>query len=482
MDEEGIMVLIPLYMHYGCRAGNAMEEKDSKYKEKEQEISPQCTDEGRMELYLYSLRKMAENNLESNRTFMTGLYNLRAFQYKGAEEMLQNPELKFAMIVMDLANFKSVNEFCGRGAGDDLLKCIADAFREYNGEHVVLSHFRADTFAMMTPYKEKEELVEIVLSISKKIADYEMPCKVLPAFGICLASDPEMPVSLMRDYATMALKTIKGKFYAKYAFFDDTMRDQMLLEKQIENDIVDALETGQLKLFIQPKVSMDTGEIIGGEALVRWLHPEQGIITPGEFIPVLEKNGFIINVDIHIWTEVFRFIGRRLKEKKKVVPVSINISRLHVYDSSFRDCLVRLKKEYRVPPEYVPLELTESGFLETEEAMYCNMEYLKKEGFTLSMDDFGTGYSTMTMLKNQPVDEIKIDKGFLDDMENAKSRIIMKHTIEMLRELNLQIVAEGVEQAEQQDFLLECGCRQAQGFLYYMPMPVEEFEKLIDGA
>lgn len=439
----------------------------------------QDTKESVSGLYLYSLRKMAENNLESNRTFMTGLYNLRAFQYKAAEEMRENPNLRFALIMLDLANFKSVNEFCGRTAGDELLKCIANALREYEGEHVVLSHFRADIFAMMTPFEKEEDLIAITKQIGSRIESFKMNCKVLPAFGICIATGPDMLVSLMKDYANMALKTIKGKFYAKYAFYTEEMSRQMLFEKQIENEIVDALEKEQLKLYIQPKVNMETKEIIGGEALVRWQHPTRGLISPGIFIPIIEKNGFIINVDAYVWREVFRFIGTRLKEKKKAVPISINISRLHVYDQSFKERLVSLQKEFQVPPRYVPLELTESGFLETQEIMYENMKYLKQQGFQLSMDDFGTGYSAMMMLKNEPVDEIKIDKGFLDNIDNDKSRIIVSNTIEMLKRLQMDIVAEGVEDADQQEFLLECGCEKAQGFLYYKPMPVEEFAALL---
>lgn len=454
-----------------------MEEKDYL---QNYEIYPQVTEDEKSYLYLYSLRKMAENNLESNRAFMTGLYNLRAFQYKAAEEMRENPELRFALIVMDIANFKSVNEFCGWAVGDELLKCIASAFREHDGEHVVLSHFRADTFGMVTPFRIESELIEKIKQIKQKIIEFKIPCKVLPSFGICVATDSKMPVSLMRDYATMALKTIKGKFYADYAFFSDDMRQTMLLEKQIENDMVEALETGQFRLFIQPKVNMENGEIIGGEALVRWHHPVNGIIGPGQFIPVLEKNGFIINVDIYVWNEVFKFVGNRLKQGKKVVPISINISRLHVYDSSFKENLVKMKDEYQVPPNLVPLELTESGFLEAADIMYENLRYLKTQGFTLSMDDFGTGYSTMTMLKNQPVDEIKIDKGFMDDIQNDKSRIVVKNTINMLKELDMDVIVEGVEDQKQQDFLIECGCKNAQGFYYYRPMPVNEFEELLD--
>lgn len=432
------------------------------------------------ELYIYSLRKLAENNAEANRTFMTNLYNLRAFQYKAAEEMLANQELRFALIVLDYANFKSVNEFCGRKVGDGLLCATADALRDEMKEHVVLSHFRADIFALLTPFEEERELVDITKRINKRVSMYKMPYRVLPAFGICIADHPTMSVSLMRDYAMMALATIKGKFYAKYAFFDEKMRNQMLLNKRIENDIVGALESEHLCIFIQPKVDMKSGRVIGGEALVRWRHKDNELVPPGEFIPVIEKNGLIIDVDIYVWTQVFKFLGRRLEEGKRVTPISINISRLHVFDQSFRDMLVNLSKKYKVPPEYVPLELTESGFLENAEEMYENMKFLKSYGFSISMDDFGTGYSTMTMLKNQPVDEIKIDKGFIDDIDNPKSKSIVKHTLSMLKDLDMDVIVEGVEKESQRDYLLECGCSRAQGYLYYKPMPVEEFEKLLD--
>lgn len=432
------------------------------------------------ELYIYSLRKMAENNMESNRTFMTDLYNLRAFHYKAQEEMLANPELKFAMIVLDFSNFKSINEFCGRDVGDGLLKATADALRSESREHVVLSHFRADIFALFTPFKNEKELVDITERIGEHISQYKMAYKPLPAFGICIADYPAMSVSLMRDYATMALGTIKGKFYAKYAFFDAKMRRQMLVNKMIENDIVDALEEEQLCIFIQPKVNIADGKIIGGEALVRWHYKDNSMVAPGEFIPVVERNGLIIDVDIYVWTRVFRLIGRRLAEGKRVEPISINISRLHVFDTTFKDTIINLSRKYNVPPKYVPLELTESGFAENQDVMYENMDELRSYGFTISMDDFGIGYSTMTMLKNQPVDEIKIDKGFIDDIENPNSRSILRHTVQMLKELDLDIIVEGVENELQRDFLLECGCTNAQGYLYYKPMPADKFEELLD--
>lgn len=206
------------------------------------------------------------------------------------------------------------------------------------------------------------------------------------------------------------------------------------------------------------------------------------MVSPGEFIPVVEKNGLIIDVDVYVWTRVFSFLGRRIAEGKRVEPISINISRMHVYDNAFKDTIINLSETYNVPAEYVPLELTESGFAENQESIYDNMEELRQRGFTISMDDFGTGYSTMTMLKDQPVDEIKIDKGFIDDIDDPKSRTILKHTVTMLNELNLDTIVEGVENEKQKNFLLECGCIRAQGYFYYKPMPVQKFEELLEAG
>lgn len=277
----------------------------------------------------------------------------------------------------------------------------------------------------------------------------------------------------------MAMNSVKGKVYKTYAVFDDKMRRQLMRERQVENDIVGALENGELLLYVQPKVNMNTGEIIGGEALVRWQHPEKGMISPGEFIPVLEKNGFIINVDDYIWEKVFAYLSKLRKAGRTLVPISINVSRLHAYDDKLTDTLLRLMKEYEIPAEYVPLELTESAFLEDEEGMYQRMENLRAHGFLVSMDDFGTGYSTMNMLKNQTLDEIKIDREFIRDLEKDKSRIIIRNTIAMLQQLGVHIVIEGVETQEQKNFLLGCGCADVQGFLFYRPMPVEEFDRLL---
>ncbi len=437
----------------------------------------------RNDLYLYTLRKMAESNMETNLTNLTRLLNRRAFFYKSAEIIKENPDKHFAIMIMDISNFKMLNEFCSHETGDEILVYIADIFRDYwKRSCTVVSHFRADIFAMLTPFAQKEDLVEIAMDIHSRIDAFKLPYKVLASIGICIATSPEMSTSNMCDYASIAKQTIKGKFYAKYAFFDDKMYQRMLSEKQIENDIVNALASGQLQAYIQPKVDMRSRRILGGEALVRWLHPTEGIISPGRFIPVLEKNGLIIEVDFVVWTQVFSWLHERMVSGKNVVPISINISRMHAHDTTFMQRLISLADEFHVPPSLVILELTESSFLNDTDGMYESMLELKQYGFTLSMDDFGTGYSTMTMLKNLPVNEVKIDRGFIDDIENENACIILENVIHMLKALDKTIIIEGVEHPAQEEFLLKHNCFYAQGFMYYKPMPVSDFEALLDAA
>lgn len=450
-------------------------------KEEIVEASPQTTDAGKEELYLYSLRKMAEDNVENNRTELTHLHNMKSFFYLCGEMIKAEPDQKYSVVIMDIVQFKAVNEFCGRAEGDRLLKFIAECFQWYEDHRkdTYACHVRADIFCLCTQYEDVRELENIVSEIKTKIDEFPFTYKVQPSFGIGISPEREPAVSYLKDCATMAMNSVKGKVYQTYAIFGEKMRRQLMRERQVENDIVGALENGELVLYIQPKVNMSTGRIIGGEALVRWLHPEKGLVPPGEFIPVLEKNGFIINVDEYIWEKVFAYLGKLKEEGRELVPISINVSRLHAYDTQLAENLIRLREKYDIPAEYVPLELTESAFLEDEKGMYQRMENLRSQGFLVSMDDFGTGYSTMNMLKNQTLDEIKIDREFIRDLEKDKSQIIIRNTIAMLQQLAVHIVIEGVETEEQKNFLLGCGCTDAQGFLFHRPMPVEEFNRLL---
>lgn len=429
-------------------------------------------------LYLRSLRNMAEANIEQNRVPLTNLLNSRAFLYK-ADDLIRCNDEPYAIIVLDIAGFKMVNEFCSRKVGDELLLFISDCLRGYESNKAVAAHFRADIFALCTPYQTEDELIAIVNDLSERIKSFPIACKVMPAFGVCTVRDKSLAATNTLDYAFVAQRTVKGKYFTNFAFFDNDMRNKMFLDKKIENSFDEALATGQFRLYIQPKVQMDTGHIIAGEALVRWLHPAEGLISPADFLPVLERNSSIIAMDKYIWKKTFSFVSEMRCDYGIDIPVSINISRIHAYDDSLVETLINFSIGYQVPPSLIPLELTESAYSENEEIMYDKIKALKEYGFRLSMDDFGSGYSTLNMLVERPVDEVKFDRGFLVHIENPKYRTLLSHTIHMIHDLGLPIIIEGVETEAQKEMLLNWGCNQGQGFLFYKPMPANEFKELL---
>lgn len=429
-------------------------------------------------LYLRSLRNMAEANTEQNRSSLTNLYNARTFLYK-SDELIRSQKESYAIIVLDIAGFKMVNEFCTRKMADKLLIFIADCLRDYESSKAVVAHFRADVFALCTPYQTEETLITIVNDLSERIRSFPIACKIMPAFGICTVKDKTLAATSILDYAFIAQRTVKGKYFTNYAFFDNNMRSRMLLDKKIENGFDIALATGQFCLYIQPKVQMDTGRIIAGEALVRWMHPAEGILTPQAFLPVLEKNASVIAMDKYIWKKTFSFVSEMRCDYGIDIPISINISRIHAYDDSLVETLINFSIGYQVPPALIPLELTESAYSENEEVMYDKIKALKDFGFSLSMDDFGSGYSTLNMLVERPVDEVKFDRGFLVNIEDSKYRTLISHIIHMVHELELPIIIEGVETEDQKEMLLKWGCYQGQGFLFHKPMPANEFKELL---
>lgn len=435
------------------------------------------------ELYEYSKNhaKAVEESGSYDRDHITKLPSLRTFFYEAGEIIMANPERKFGVITMDISQFKAVNELCGRKAGDELLAEISRQFSFYEKTRpcTKAGHARADNFQLCTYFDEEAELIGIAEDLYNSITSYPFPYKVLPSFGICGDPEPLPSVSFLKDCATIAMNSIKGKFYAHYCVFDEDMRREILREKQIENDIINALEMGQLQLYVQPKVDMRDESLLGGEALIRWRHTELGMIAPGDFIPVLEKNGFIIQVDYYMWDKVFSFLHDLQESGRELIPISINISRVHTHDGDLLKKLINLSEKYSIPPSYITLEITESAFEATSSVMFESMKKLRSFGFQLSMDDFGTGYSSLQMISTQEMDEIKIDRGFVINLDTAKGRVVLENIIRMLKGLDVAFIVEGIETEEQKELLLSYGCFKAQGFLFSRPVPIEEFDEML---
>lgn len=408
--------------------------------------------------------------------------------YEKIEKVVKdNPETPFAVIRMDIDNFKMINDLYGWKEGNKVLSFIASSLRDVvPDDRYPVGRITADIFCVCLPFESEQQIASVINSVISVIREYPIDFNITAHFGVYITSDDtvNIPATIMFDRANLALKTVKNKISSAFAFFDSNLRDAIIEEKLIEKEMYSALESGQFVTYYQPKYNISTGTVVGAEALVRWKHPEKGIVPPNSFIPLFEKNGFIINVDEYIWEDVCRRMSEWKKSGLTLIPVSVNVSRLHVFDSGFCTKIKSLVEKYNVPANMIILEFTESLFLENAEGMIRIMNELRDAGFLISMDDFGSGFSSLNMLKDMPLNEVKIDKEFLNEttMSGAsKSKTVVAGTILMVNQLDMKIIAEGVETPEQAEFLLAAGCNTAQGFYYSKPIPVDDFEKLVFG-
>ncbi|HBH0600569.1 TPA: EAL domain-containing protein, partial [Clostridioides difficile] len=286
-------------------------------------------------------------------------------------------------------------------------------------------------------------------------------------------------INTIMDRANTARKTIKGGHKNSFAFYDKEMHKKILKEKEIENSMVDALNNGEFIVYFQPKYSLSDYQIIGAEALVRWDNPQKGLIPPIEFIPVFERNGFIVNIDFYVFEEVCKKIREWMDEGQKVVPISVNLSRMHFVNSNFIEKFKLIVDKYKIPTRLIELELTETAVLDNIEGLLDTMNNLKEKGFVISMDDFGTGYSSLNLLKELPVDILKLDRAFFTEKDESNNeKIVISNVIKMAKELKMKVISEGVETISQVEFLKQIGCDMVQGYLFSKPMPVKEFEKI----
>ena len=424
-------------------------------------------------LALMSDREVMERNIlyyysaDQNPTFFVSLID---------KCIKENTDINYAFIQFDVVKFKLINDTYGEAVGTELLHFFQDTLGVYCHEGQLYSRLTADVFMVVTPYNEVEDIYRFIRGLEKRLSGYN-GMKYTFAFGVYLMDDRSLPSRTMGDSAAIARMAIKGNALENIGFFNVSLKSDLINRKNIEDNMKSALDNGEFVMYLQPKYSISANTIIGAEALVRWNHHELGIIPPSEFIPVLEKNGFIIKLDEYIWDCACRQLRDWIDRGLKVVPISVNVSRVHLSNTGFIDYLDGLIKKYSLPKNLLELEITE-----TIENINVNVmiKKAKSDGFTLLMDDFGSGYSSLNTLKTTPFDVLKIDRAFLSSsMESDRGQKIISHTISMSRDIGLDIIAEGVETREQAEFLQYCGCDAAQGFYYSKAVPVEDFEKLL---
>ena len=433
------------------------------------------------------MRLRAGNAIEKSKVrfleydFLTGIYGQQKF-YQATRELLdQRAGANFAFIHFDIDRFRIINTLYGSKEGDRLIHFVAGAIRKVMTAYGRGTYGRlgGDVFGMCVPYEDGAAIYHILEGIRAEIRKHTVHYYLETCAGIYLVDDPDMEVAAMHDNAEIAAAQCKGQYMVHDVLYTEEIGQKMLREQHIIDEMDAALAEQQFIVYFQPKYQLKKMAPYGAEALVRWKKPSGEIVLPNEFIPIFERNGFITKLDYYVWEKVCQFIDSELSQGRNPAPISVNVSRVNLYNPDFMDSLIDLIHRYHIPPHYLNLELTESVFSEDAELIQRAVNYLHDAGFTILMDDFGSGYSSLNILKDVDLDVLKIDMKFFSKGNTAeKGAKIIEAVIRMAESLDMMVIAEGVEEKHQVDFLNDLGCDYIQGYYFGRPMSQDQYEKL----
>ena len=417
----------------------------------------------------------------AERDKLTRLYN-RNFFFEYASRLFHyHPDLRFDAIVLDIEQFHSINALNGRDFGDEVLKFIADEIRELLGEtEGIASRIEADRFDVYCTAQANYR--QVLDQFQNKLNSSFPNVNIHLRMGVNPWVEGVDPVAMF-DRAKVACDMIRGDYSCPLMIYNEDMRSKELLNQRLLNDIQNAAKDHKLKVFYQPKynVQCDPPKLSSAEALIRWDHPDLGMISPGVFVPLFEGNGMISIVDNFVWAEASAQIAKWKDKYGITMPVSVNLSRADVFDPTLVDKLDSLIKSNGLTHKDLKLEVTESAYTDNAKALLDVIRRLRDMGFQIEMDDFGSGYSSLNMLSEMPIDVLKMDMRFVRNIEVSETGFrLVKLIVDIAKFLNLHVVAEGVETVGQLELLKGLGCDLVQGYYFSRPVPPEEFEKLIE--
>ncbi len=390
-----------------------------------------------------------------------------------------NKSVNYSLFYFDIIKFKAINDIFGYAQGDELLKFIAEKLRTGSPNIIIASRLSADRFAFLADTNETTP-ENIINSILSKVKEYDLPFDISFNVGIYNIPKTDESGDSMLDKATIAEKAIKGSYTKTVNVYNEALRDEMISEQEIAGEMNTAIADEQFVIYYQPQYNHSTGTLVGAEALVRWMHPEKGMISPAKFIPIFEKNGSITRLDLYVFDKVARFLKHSMDNGFSIVPISVNFSKNDIFSTNFVETLESIREKYGVPSKYLRVEITESVLIGNNRSVNEILKKLHDCGYIIEMDDFGSGYSSLNVLKDLDFDIIKLDMLFLQsDGRNGRGGTILSSVVNMAKWLSMPIIAEGVETIEQADFLKSIGCNYIQGYLYSKPLPEPEYEALI---
>lgn len=475
-DENGVLVLQHDHMQrYSESATKILIQGEAKTI-----VSVAMYCEGR---YMGAITRMEHDTL-------TGLISFARFHEEVERIILANKTSDYMMIYMDFENFKYFNYKYGYTLGDQVLKdfCSFIIGKTEEKHNLYFTRVVSDQFLMFrTASHEKDEYQAIIEETEKINEEFMLRQKekfpksnVVLRTGIYYVTPECRSTSYAIDAANYVRQKVKGGEKGSVRFYDDEMQKQRELENEIVNDMKEAMEQKQFKVYFQPQYSIKSHEIIGAEALVRWERDNGTVLSPNAFIPVYENNGKIIELDFYVFETVVEFIAENLKAGREQVPISINASSLHASDPQTINTYINILKKYSVDPTMVEIELTETAVVSEYESVRKLFDSFQLHGIKTAMDDFGSGYSVLNTIVDIPVDVIKIDRGFITScLETDRGIYFLKHLIDMIRNLGYQIICEGVETDEQIEILRQIGCDEIQGYWYSKPLKMEDYKELL---
>lgn len=408
----------------------------------------------------------------------TGIPNRAAF-VRDAELLLKsNPAKKYVVCSGNVNKFKIIDDLYGFEAGDKVLHIVSVVLKYTVGSEGLCASLGGGNFALFFEYTP-ENMARLTKREFIDCSVLGIAFRVTMRFGLYVAQDRSESIMNMMNYATISMDKNSSPMENTFTMYTQEFHDQMKLETMITADMQGAMERQEFKLFFQPQYN-PAGTLVGAEVLCRWIKDDGFICTPDVFIPIFEKNGFIKKLDRYVWEKSFQAIQRWHSAGIKVVPISLNISRITLKDDDIISFISDLHKNYSLPPHTVHFEITESAYMNDQKRLIGRVNGIRNLGYAIAMDDFGSGYSSLNTLKDVPIDILKLDMGFLRESENTeRGGTIINSVVRMAQDLKLMTIAEGVETQNQADFLCSIGCDVLQGFLYSRPVSQAEFERII---
>lgn len=437
---------------------------------------------------IYVVLSIRNSQKEKNRLLTKALYEdeltggrtYAKFCIDCRERLNWRFERRAACAFFNIDNFNLVATLYGNEESEKIIKDIFEIIKNSVGDKGIVARNGTNQFVMMFFFNELEEMRQSIVRFNTlfyKNAKFENVLR--PSLGVYLIEDWDESIDVMVNKARIAYETIKQNGDKHVVYYDESFRNAMYEDKHFEKEMEAALDKQEFVPYLQPKYDAETGQICGAEALIRWITPEGTIISPGKFIPLAENNGFIRQLDRAMFSMVCHLQRYFVDKGITPVPISVNVSRQLMYDKTFADDYYNLIRELGLSTDMVELEITESAFFEDLALFRSTLEKLRSYGFKILMDDFGTGYSSLQMLKSVPIDQIKLDKTFVDDYNDEKGSSIITCVLDLAKMLKLPVVAEGVETENQYRYLRELGCNVIQGYYFAKPMPAVEYIKKV---